>query len=180
MLLRGHMQNAYVTHHLERAMELVVNRFGVERFDRFDPEMVVKTQLGKRPLAARVASFWVSKLNIEIIESVSSDVDHTVTMPPTIVAMPHRASITSHCGGTMRLRCARRSPDLGCRWPSRTDCDQKRNTASGVRVPRRASRARPLRRVHLEEPRSVEVRGLARREVSRPHFTAGMISSATH
>jgi hypothetical protein len=26
----------------------------------------------------------------------------------------------------------------------------------------------------------VEVRGLARREVSRPHFTAGMISSATH
>ena len=36
MFLHGHMQNAYVTHDLDRAMELVGKRFGVEKFDRFD------------------------------------------------------------------------------------------------------------------------------------------------
>lgn len=83
MFLRGHMQNAYVTHNLERAMEMVSDRFGVERFDRFDPDMVVKTQVGEQPLVTRVASFWVGKLNIELIEPVSGYVDHYMTMLPS-------------------------------------------------------------------------------------------------
>lgn len=82
MFLRGHMQNAYVTHDLDRAMELVGNRFGVEKFDRFDPEMVVKTTSGEQPLVTRVASFWAGGLNVEMIEPVSGYVDHYVTMLP--------------------------------------------------------------------------------------------------
>jgi len=30
MILRGHMRNAYVAHDLDRAMEIVGNRFGVQ------------------------------------------------------------------------------------------------------------------------------------------------------
>jgi hypothetical protein len=82
MFLRGHMQNAYVTHDLDRAMERVGNRFGVEKFDRFDPEMVVKTTSGEQPLVTRVASFWAGGLNVEMIEPVSGYVDHYVTMLP--------------------------------------------------------------------------------------------------
>ena len=82
MFLRGHMQNAYVTRDLDKAMEMVANRFGVERFDRFDPDMVVKTVAGDQPLACRVASFWAGGLNIEIIEPVSGYVDHYAAMLP--------------------------------------------------------------------------------------------------
>jgi glyoxalase/bleomycin resistance protein/dioxygenase superfamily protein len=82
MFLRGHMQNAYVTHDLDRAMEMVGDRFGVEKFDRFDPEMVVNTLSGEQPLVTRVASFWAGGLNVEIIEPVSGYVDHYMTMLP--------------------------------------------------------------------------------------------------
>jgi hypothetical protein len=82
MFLRGHMQNAYVTHDLDRAMELVGNRFGVEKFDRFNPDMVVRTPEGEKPMVSRVASFWAGGLNIEIIEPVSGYVDHYATMLP--------------------------------------------------------------------------------------------------
>ncbi|MFV8816561.1 VOC family protein [Haliea sp. E17] len=82
MLLHGHMQNAYVTHDLDRAMEIVGNRFGVEHFDRFDPEMVIDTPTGLQPLVTRVASFWAGGLNVELIEPVSGYVDHYLTMLP--------------------------------------------------------------------------------------------------
>jgi hypothetical protein len=82
MFLRGHMQNAYVTHDLDRAMEMVADRFEVERFDRFDPDMVVRTVSGERPLRTRVASFWAGGLNVELIEPVSGYVDHYLAMLP--------------------------------------------------------------------------------------------------
>jgi hypothetical protein len=83
MFLRGHMQNAYVTHDLDRAMEMVGNRFGVEKFDRFDPDMVVRTPSGDKPMANRVASFWAGGLNVEIIEPVSGYVDDYLAMLPS-------------------------------------------------------------------------------------------------
>ena len=82
MFLRGHMQNAYVTHDLDRAMEMIADRFKVERFDRFNPEMVVNTLAGEQPMCSRVASFWAGGLNIELIEPVSGYVDHYVSMLP--------------------------------------------------------------------------------------------------
>src|SRR5688572_16252636 len=82
MILRGHMQNAYVTHDLDKAMEIVGNRFGIEKFDRFDPEMTVETLAGVKPMNVRVASFWAGGLNIEIIEPVSGYIDHYVSLLP--------------------------------------------------------------------------------------------------
>ncbi len=82
MFLQGHMQNAYVTHNLDKAMEIIADRFGVETFDRFDPEMTVNTLGGEKPLSTRVASFWAGGLNVEIIEPTGGYVDHYVTMLP--------------------------------------------------------------------------------------------------
>ena len=82
MNLTGHMQNAYVTHDLDKAMELVGNKFGVEKFDRFDPDMVVRTPGGDKPMVNRVASYWAGGLNIEIIEPVSGAIEHYLTMLP--------------------------------------------------------------------------------------------------
>jgi len=82
MFLQGHMQNAYVTHNLEHAMEIVAQRFGIEKFDRFNPEMTVHTNQGLQPLATKVASFWAGGLNIEIIEPVAGYVEHYVNMLP--------------------------------------------------------------------------------------------------
>jgi hypothetical protein len=82
MYLRGHMQNAYVTHDLDKAMAIVGERFKVEKFDRFNPEMTVRTPKGEQPLVTRVASFWAGGLNIELIEPVSGYVDHYVSMLP--------------------------------------------------------------------------------------------------
>ncbi len=82
MFLRGHMQNAYVTHNLDKAMELVSDRFGIEKFDRFDPDMTVNTPGGEQPLVTRVASFWAGGLNIEIIEPVSGYIEPYLNMLP--------------------------------------------------------------------------------------------------
>ncbi|MBW8754950.1 MAG: sulfotransferase [Sphingomonadales bacterium] len=82
MFLHGHMQNAYVTHDLDKAMEIVADRFGVEKFDRFDPDMVVNTPEGPQPMVNRVASYWAGGLNIEIIEPVSGYIGHYLSMLP--------------------------------------------------------------------------------------------------
>lgn len=82
MFLKGHMQNAYVTHDLDKAMEIVGERYGFDKFDRFDPDMVVNTAQGERSMSVRVASVWAGGLNIEIIQPVSGFVDHYVSMLP--------------------------------------------------------------------------------------------------
>ena len=82
MFIRGHMQNAYVTHNLDKAMEIVADKFGVEKFDRFDPDMTVNTVDGPQPMTCRVASYWAGGLNIEIIEPVSGYIGHYLSMLP--------------------------------------------------------------------------------------------------
>ena len=110
MFLTGHMQNAYVTHDLDKAMEIVGNRYGVEKFDRYDPDMVVNTPHGHQPLACRVASFWAGGLNIEIIEPVSGYVDHYVAMLPDdrndAVPRFHHMSFRRDDEATMRSEIA--------------------------------------------------------------------------
>jgi hypothetical protein len=83
MLLRGHMQNSYATHDLDKAMQIVGNELRVEKFDRFDPEMVVKTPDGNKPLSVLVASFWSGGLNIEMIQPVSGWVEPYASVLPT-------------------------------------------------------------------------------------------------
>lgn len=82
MFLHGHMQNAYVTHDLDKAMEIVGDRFGFEKFHRIDPVLTIKTPKGVQPMSSRVASYWAGGLNIEIIEPVSGYVDDYLTMLP--------------------------------------------------------------------------------------------------
>lgn len=121
MLLRGHFQNAYVTHDLDRAMELLANRFRIERFDRFDPEMVVMTAAGEQPLSVRVASFWVNGLNIEVIEPVSGYVDHYVSLLPSkrsdYVPRLHHLSFRREDQATMRAEIAKLNLPLAFEGP---------------------------------------------------------------
>ena len=121
MFLRGHFQNAYVTHDLDRAMEGVADRFGIDHFDRFDPDMVVKTTSGEQPLCVRVASFWVGGLNIEMIEPVSGYVDHYVALLPQDRSDPvprfHHASFRRDDEAGMRDEIARLGLPLAFEGP---------------------------------------------------------------
>jgi len=111
MFLRGHHQNAYVTHDLDRAIERMSKRFGIEKFDRMDPEMTIKTSIGEQPLRVRVASTWVGGLNIEIIQPVSGYVDHYATMLPADRSDPtprfHHMSFRRDDEAQMREEVAR-------------------------------------------------------------------------
>ena len=75
MSLQGHYQNAYVTHDLDRAMQLMTARHGVDRFLTFDAPMVLKTPGGEKPADFRVALAWVGGLQIELIQPVAGHVD---------------------------------------------------------------------------------------------------------
>ncbi|HUD30129.1 MAG TPA: VOC family protein [Novosphingobium sp.] len=121
MFLRGHMQNAYVTRDLDKAMEIVGERYGFERFDRFDPDMVVSTPHGDEPMVVRVASAWAGGLNIEIIEPVSGYVDHYATMLPADRADPtprfHHVSLRRDDLADMRAEIARLGLPLAFEGP---------------------------------------------------------------
>ena len=121
MFLTGHLQNAYVTHDLDKAMEIVGNRFGVEKFDRFDPDMVVNTPIGHQPMAGRVASFWAGGLNVEIIEPVSGYVEHYTNMLPAdksdAVPRFHHVSLRREDEAEMRAEIARLGLPLAFEGP---------------------------------------------------------------
>jgi Glyoxalase/Bleomycin resistance protein/Dioxygenase superfamily len=121
MYLRGHMQNAYVTHDVDRAAEMVASRFGIKTFDRFEPVMVVKTLHGERPLTVRVASAWVGGLNIELIEPVSGYVDHYVSLlpkdPTDAVPRFHHMSFRRDNEAAMREEIARLGLPLAFEGP---------------------------------------------------------------
>ena len=113
------MQNAYVTHDLDKAMEIIGNRYGVEKFDRFDPGDDGQHAQGPQPMVNRVASYWAGGLNIEMIEPVSGYIETIRLCSPPTKPTRCRASTTSRCAATTRRKCARRSPGWGCRWRSR-------------------------------------------------------------
>lgn len=82
MFVKGHYQNAYVTHDLDRAMELVGNRLGIENYIVFEPDMVLETPGGTREASVRAALGWASGLQFELIQPVSGFVDHYVPYLP--------------------------------------------------------------------------------------------------
>lgn len=75
MSLRGHYQNAYVTHDLDQAMELTGSAFGLGSFSAFDNEMVSLTPQGERSSRLRVATAWAGGVQIELIQPVSGYLD---------------------------------------------------------------------------------------------------------
>lgn len=75
MHLRGHYQNAYVTHDLEAAMKLIDDRFGKLDWIMFEPDMILKTPHGDKAMANRVGLAWAGGLNLEIIQPVSGYIE---------------------------------------------------------------------------------------------------------
>jgi hypothetical protein len=83
MFLRGHYQNAYVTHDLAAAMAIVGERYGLEDWIRFEMELPVRTPEGERSLSVKVACAWAGWLQIELIEPVSGAVEpYLPYLPP--------------------------------------------------------------------------------------------------
>lgn len=121
MFLKGHMQNAYVTHDIDKAVEIVGNRYGLEQWQRVEPDMVVKTVHGDKPLVCRVASAWAGGLNIELIEPVSGFVDHYVSMLPAdrhdAVPRFHHVSLRRDDEAEMRAEIVRLGLPLAFEGP---------------------------------------------------------------
>ena len=82
MSLRGHYQNAYVTHDLDRAIDLVGPSFGVTNFTNFDVEMTAKTPDGEKLSHVRVGLGWAGRLQIELIQPISGFIE------PYLYALP--------------------------------------------------------------------------------------------
>src|SRR5262245_41435579 len=73
--LRGHYQNAYVTHDRKWAMDNVGQRYGLENWITFEVELRVTTPGGERTQATKVACVWDGALQLELIEPVSGFID---------------------------------------------------------------------------------------------------------
>lgn len=78
MGLRGHFQNAYVTHDLDRAIDLVAPQFGLGAFTRFELELPLRTPDGPKTALLRVATAWVDRLQVELVQPISGHVDSYV------------------------------------------------------------------------------------------------------
>jgi hypothetical protein len=82
MFLKGHYQNAYVTHDLDRAMAGISERYGAKDWIVFEPDMILKTPEGEKASSVRAALAWVGGLQIELIEPVSGHLDHYLPFLP--------------------------------------------------------------------------------------------------
>lgn len=106
MSLRGHYQNAYVTHDLDRAMELTGPSFGLDSFSAFDVDMVSRTPLGEQSSRLRVATAWAGTLQIELIQPVSGFLDPYLSALPAdrsdVVPRLHHVAVRRDDLATMR------------------------------------------------------------------------------
>ena len=82
LFLRNHFQNAYVTHNLDKAMDLIDHRFGKIDWIVFDPTMTLLTPQGPKESTVRAALGWQGGLQIELIEPVSGHLDHYLPVLP--------------------------------------------------------------------------------------------------
>lgn len=76
MFFKGHFQNAYVTHDMDRAMAQIDARFGKIDWIVFEPDMVLKTPQGDRASSVRAALGWQAGHQLELIQPVKGYLDH--------------------------------------------------------------------------------------------------------
>lgn len=69
MHLRGHYQNAYVTHDFDRAQAAIDARFGRADWIVFEPDMVLKTPDGDKEASVKAGLAWHGGMQIELIQS---------------------------------------------------------------------------------------------------------------
>ena len=67
MSLVGHYQNAYVTHDLDRAIDLTRQSFGLGEFSAFDVDMASKTPSGEQTSRLRVATAWAGPRLVDLM-----------------------------------------------------------------------------------------------------------------
>ncbi|HUD30130.1 MAG TPA: VOC family protein [Novosphingobium sp.] len=110
-IARGHYQNAYVTHDLDRAMQRAGDLLGIAEFIVFEPDMVLETPQGRREASVRAALGWSAGLQVELIEPVSGYVDHYLPFLPPDRRDPsprfHHVGVRRDDIGAMRAEIAR-------------------------------------------------------------------------
>ena len=82
MFMQGHYQNAYVTHDLDKAMELLTRRYGVKHYIVFEPDMILKTPEGDKESSVRAALAWTGGLQIELIQPTKGWYPHYLPYLP--------------------------------------------------------------------------------------------------
>lgn len=81
--VRGHYQNAYVTHDVDRACEALGKALGLDDWRVFEVEFPVQTQQGELLQATKVACAWGGGLQVELIQPVSGFIDPFLPSLPT-------------------------------------------------------------------------------------------------
>lgn len=111
MFLRGHFQNAYVTHDIDKAMRSLAERYGLKDYVTFEPDMVLKTPDGDKPSRVRAAFAWAGGLQIELIQPVSGFQDHYLPYLPAnkadFIPRFHHMAVRRDDIGEMRAEIAR-------------------------------------------------------------------------
>ena len=82
MYFKGHFQNAYVTHNLDKALAGIDQRFGKIDWIVFEPDMVLKTPTGDKESSVRAALGWHDGHQIEVIQPVKGYLDHYLPALP--------------------------------------------------------------------------------------------------
>lgn len=73
--IRGHYQNAYVTHDVDRARDAASRTLGLDDWRVFEVEFPVQTGQGEMLQATKVACAWGGGLQVELIQPVSGYID---------------------------------------------------------------------------------------------------------
>ena len=106
MFLRGYYQNAYVTHNLDRAIELFGEVYGLKDFHTVDADMTLSTPEGDKPSQVRVGMAWSGRIQIELIQPVSGYLEPYLPYLPAdrsdAVPRPHHIAVRRNDLATMR------------------------------------------------------------------------------
>ncbi|MCB2079240.1 MAG: VOC family protein [Novosphingobium sp.] len=76
MFFKGHYQNAYITHDMDKCMAAIDDRFGKIDWIVFEPDMILKTPHGDKESSVRAALGWQAGHQIELIQPVKGYLDH--------------------------------------------------------------------------------------------------------
>jgi len=80
--LRGHYQNAYVTHDIDKARAAIDARYGAIDWVAFETDMEFRTDKGMEKFRLRAALGWQGGLNIELIQPTGGRTQDYATFLP--------------------------------------------------------------------------------------------------
>ncbi len=80
--MQGHYQNAYVTHDIEAAKDILRKRFNIDHYIQFEPNMPFTTPQGLKQVHVKACLAWTGGLQIELIEPIDGYIDDYVSFLP--------------------------------------------------------------------------------------------------